>query len=836
MEQAVQFARRLGPFVRHLGGQAARPFVDHEAPGPLQEAVNAVDVLGLPGFLLVERPHEQFVQPQRVRAPALDHVVGVGDVQLRLRHLLDAGFERLVRAGQEHPVAAPVHGVGVVVLAAPVAEAVGQDHPLVEQAGERLGGRDQPRVVEHLLPEAGVEQVQHRVLDAADVEIDRHPVALQLARPGRLRVLRVDVAQEVPAGPGPLRHRVRLAPRLAAVRQSHDEPVVAGARQRRPAVGGGLELVEFGQFDGQVLLRHGQDLAGGLAVAVEDVEDRERFAPVALAREQPVPQPVLDAAVAVAFRDQPLDHAFLRVVDQEAVQEAAVDRGTILHVRLALPVVRRLDGAHDRQVELDGELPVALVLAGDAHDGARAVAHQDVVGNPDRHRLAGRGVRGAGAGEDAGLALGQVGALQLALVPCVRDVSRDRVAPVLGRDLGDQGMFGRQHAVGGPEQRVRPGREHGEAPVAAGDRHPDLGAVRLADPVALHLLDVLGPVDLVEVVQEPLGVGGDAEHPLPHRPPFDRVAGVDVGAVLDLFVGQHRAQCRAPPDRHVLEVGEAALVQLQEDPLRPAVVVRRRRVDLPLPVVGEAETLDLAAEVRHVSPTEEPRVLVVAHRGPLHRQPEGVPAHRVEHVVPLHAPLARHHVGRRVALGMADVQPLPGGVGEHVEDVVLRPALQDLGVVRGAEGVLLAPDPLPLRLDFRGVVDVPTGPGCWRRCGRCVRRGHLRCSPASERESRGGRSPRGAAAAGRERRSVSAAPTARAVGSPIPMNDVVRSGRFVCCPWDSTAARPAGRMRSARCRGRSASVRRLAGPVGASVPPVDLPVGRAEPPDPSWCA
>ena len=186
MEQAVQFGCVFGrgrgrAVVSDPLGEFAGPLVDDQAPGALQEAVNAVDVLGLPWLLLVERPHEQFVQPERVRAPAFDHVVRIGDVELRLGHLLDPGFERLVRAGEEHPVVPPVDGVGVVVLAALVAVAVGQDHPLVEEPGERLGGRDQAGVVEHLLPEAGVEQMQHRVLDAADIQVDRHPVALQLA-------------------------------------------------------------------------------------------------------------------------------------------------------------------------------------------------------------------------------------------------------------------------------------------------------------------------------------------------------------------------------------------------------------------------------------------------------------------------------------------------------------------------------------------------------------------------------------------------------------------------------------------------------------------------------
>ena len=139
---------------------------------------------------------------------------------------------------EERAAVALLDVVRVVVLAARVLVAVGEDHPLVEQPLERLLGVHQAAVEQHLVPEARVEQVQHRVLDAADVEVDRHPVALGRLRPRLALVVRIEEAQVVPARAGPLRHRVGLARAGAAVGQRHHQPVVAGARQRRLAVGG----------------------------------------------------------------------------------------------------------------------------------------------------------------------------------------------------------------------------------------------------------------------------------------------------------------------------------------------------------------------------------------------------------------------------------------------------------------------------------------------------------------------------------------------------------------------------------------------------------------------
>ena len=52
------------------------------------------------------------------------------------------------------------------------------DHlALVQQRGERLDEVDHAHVVQHLGEEPRVQQVQDRVLDAADVLVDRHPAA-----------------------------------------------------------------------------------------------------------------------------------------------------------------------------------------------------------------------------------------------------------------------------------------------------------------------------------------------------------------------------------------------------------------------------------------------------------------------------------------------------------------------------------------------------------------------------------------------------------------------------------------------------------------------------------
>ena len=217
--------------------------------------------------------------------------------------------------------------------------------------------------------------------------------------------------------------------------------------------------------------------------------------------------------------------------------------------------VRRLDDLHDGQVELRGELEVARVVPGHGHDGAGAVADQHVIGDPDGDLLAVDRVDGVGAGEHAGLLLGQFGAFEVGLLGDLGFVSLDCRALRRGGDELHQLVLGRQHHVGGAEQRVRPGGEDADACVAARRSAPirnckvHLRAFAAADPVPLHFLERIAPVDGVEVLQQPLGVGGDAQHPLAHRLADDREAADLALAVHDLLVGQHGAELLAPPDR-----------------------------------------------------------------------------------------------------------------------------------------------------------------------------------------------------------------------------------------------------------------------------------------------
>ncbi len=254
--------------------------------------------------------------------------------------------------------------------------------------------------------------------------------------------------------------------------------------------------------------------------------------------------------------------------------------------------------------------------------------------------------------------------------------------------------------------RVRAGGEHAQrvqhAAVHVAHVELDLQAFGTADPVALHGLDRFRPaVQLVQAVQQLLGVVGDAQEPLRDLALFHQRARAPAAAIDDLLVGQHGLVHRVPVHHRVAAVGQALAHQPGEHALLVHVVVRRAGGELARPVDGVAQRLELAAHVVDVGVGPLGRRGVVLDRRVLGRQAERVPPHRLQHVVPGHALVAADDVADGVVAHVAHVQRA-GRIRQHRQAVVL-------GLVRGfvdLEGTGGFPVLLGSGFDLLGIVDV----------------------------------------------------------------------------------------------------------------------------------
>ena len=140
-----------------------------------------------------------------------------------------------------------------------------------------------------------------------------------------------------------------------------------------------------------------------------------------------------------------------------------------------------------------------------------------------------------------------------------RAVCRDGGSTVGGRQGLDERMLGREHHEGRAEQRVGSRREHLDVARWGGKAHAC--AMRAADPVALHQLDRLRPIESVEVVDQAVGIRRDAHRPLAHVALKHRIV-ADVAAALcrHFLIGEDRAETWAPVDRCVGEIDETVVI------------------------------------------------------------------------------------------------------------------------------------------------------------------------------------------------------------------------------------------------------------------------------------
>ena len=170
---------------------------------------------------------------------------------------------------------------------------------------------------------------------------------------------------------------------------------------------------------------------------------------------------------------------------------------------------------------------------------------------------------------------------------------------------------------------------------AARHREEDFGALAPPEPVPLRGAGGVGPVQRIEVGQQPVAVVSNPEEPLLKVALLDRGLAPLAQPALDLLVRQHGLVKRAPVDRGLLLVGLPRLEELQEDPLGPLVVGRIGGGEGVAPVEHATDALELAPEIGDVAGNQFGGMEPYLDRVVLAVNAEGVIADRFEDIVPL---------------------------------------------------------------------------------------------------------------------------------------------------------------------------------------------------------
>jgi hypothetical protein len=268
-------------------------------------------------------------------------------------------------------------------------------------------------------------------------------------------------------------------------------------------------------------------------------------------------------------------------------------------------------------------------------------------------------------------------------------------------------MVRRQGDEARAKQRVGARGEHldGVKPRGRGAREPELQlrASALADPVGLHRAHFVWPaVQRLERIEQIVGIVGDAEHPLLELTRLYRRARTPPLAVDHLLVGEHGLVHGIPIDLLFLAVGQTRLPEAEEHRLLMLKIVGQARGDFSIPVDRQAQRLHLLAHLIDVAQGPFVRMRAVVDGGVFGRQSEGVPPHRVEHIIPIGDAIAGDDVPHRVVSQMADMD-VPGRVGEHLQDIGLR-AIARLRRIKRPENAVARPGRAPFRLDLAMIV------------------------------------------------------------------------------------------------------------------------------------
>ena len=253
---------------------------------------------------------------------------------------------------------------------------------------------------------------------------------------------------------------------------------------------------------------------------------------------------------------------------------------------------------------------------------------------------------------------------------------------------------------GDAEERVRTCCVDAECFISAGYGEVHERAFGFTDPVLLLSTDVLREVDLVESFKELVRIFGYAQ--IPDFLFFlDDIAVADITfATLAVFIGEDDLAVRAVIDESLVSVCETVLEKLQEDPLRPLVIIRICRVDNAVPVKGEADGFQLFAEVLDIRVRDDTRVLVGLDRIILGRESESVETDREQDVIALHTAFSGDDFKACIGFDVSDMHACAARIREFYQTI-------EFGLVAdifSMEDLFCLPSGLPLRFNFAEVV------------------------------------------------------------------------------------------------------------------------------------
>ena len=387
--------------------------------------------------------------------------------------------------------------------------------------------------------------------------------------------------------------------------------------------------------------------------------NRDRFSPVSLAGEYPVTQFVVDGLSSdTALFDHHRSFLFQNS-GFHAVPFSGIDHGSgclcvgFCHIFNFFSVFG--DNLNDRNVEFCCKCKVTVIMCRYAHDCSGTVVSQYIIRQPDRHLCSVDRIDRVASCENSGFFL-ILKAVNIRLHGSVVDIFFHCFSCLIGCKFFCKSMLRSQYHKCCAVKCIRSCCVDSDLFISSIHRELYLSTVGLTDPVCLHLLNLLRPVQFVQVVQKSLCIFGNLEHPLTEvLLCYFRTAALTF-SIDNFLVCKSGLTGRAPVDRELFLVSKAGLKHLYKNPLSPFVEVRVCRVDLSVPVVKSRDLIDLSLDILYIFRCGLCRMNAHFDRVVFCRKSECIPSHRMNDIVSLKQFVTAPYIGDDISSPVSDMQ------------------------------------------------------------------------------------------------------------------------------------------------------------------------------------
>ena len=408
------------------------------------------------------------------------------------------------------------------------------NHSLIDEFLERLLLAYISEVVEELIPEPRIDKVSRSVLSTTDVQVHIPPVSISLASDKFLIVVRIHIPEIVGAAAGESRHRALLY-RITIIC-----PILRSSKRRFSGLRRQV-FVNLRQLERQFVEWH---RSGHPIFEIH----RERLAPISLAGKYGITKTVIGLAASQTVSLNIVLGSLNGILHLHSVQETGVYHHSFLCIKTLLTHVRTLYQRNNRKIESLCKRIVTAIVSRNRHYGSSTITGKYIFRHPYRHLLSCQRIGSIGTCENAAYCMSLGYSLPFRLLAGLGKIGLHLILPLSHSKLLHPLALRSKHHKSHAKDSISPGSEDGHIIflTSVGNLEYHFSTVAATNPVTLHILQGIGPIQILKVSKEPSGIGRNPQLPLFHLFLLHREAATDRESVLHLIIGQNGAQSSTP--------------------------------------------------------------------------------------------------------------------------------------------------------------------------------------------------------------------------------------------------------------------------------------------------